>query len=388
LTISMDMRRRAAQACIAVLGLAVFMSSACSGNKDQAKAQAAAMMGGPVPVTTGEAVQKTVPVEIHAIGNGEAYSTVTVKSQVDGIIQQADFTQGQFVKKGDVLFEIDQRPFQAALDQARANLAKDTAQAKNAQAQAARYAQLFKAGIVSQDQYDTYRTNAEALNASVQADQALLETARLNLSYCTIRSPIDGRTGSLLVHPGNLIKNNDTSLVVINQVSPLYVDFSVPEQYLDQVKKSMAHGRIPVQVAIPNQAQSSFDGYLSFVNNTVDSGTGTVMLKGTFGNSGHRLWPGQFVNVSLILGKDTDVTAVPSEAVQTGQNGMYVYAVKPDMTVELRPVTVGITYQGFTVIQKGLSPGEKVIREGQLRLYPGAKIVEKTGTASGQNGQS
>ncbi len=375
----------AALLCFGALALS---QAGCSGNKGQGQAKAASMMMGPVPVTLADVSQKTVPVEIHTIGNGEAYSTVTVKSQVDGVIEQADFTEGQFVKKGDVLFRIDPRPFQAALDRARADLAKDAALAKNAQSNAARYAKLFKAGIVSQDQDDQYRTAAESANASVEADQAALETAKLNLGYCTIRSPIAGRTGSLLVHPGNLIKNNDTSLVVINQISPLYVDFSVPEQYLQRIKGEIARRRAPVMVTIPNQTSSPITGSLSFVNNTVDSGTGTVVMKGTFENKDHRLWPGQFVSVTIVLNTQTNATVVPSPAVQTGQDGQYVYAVKPDMTVEIRPVKVGVTYEGVTVIQSGLKLGEKVVTNGQLRLYPGAKIVVKSGAAPTQESQS
>jgi membrane fusion protein, multidrug efflux system len=379
--------RRAAFAS-AVLMAVMLMSAGCSSKKTEGQPSAAAMMMGPVPVEIASALQKTVPEEIHAIGNGEAYSTVTVESQVDGILDQANFTQGQYVKRGDVLFRLDPRPFQAALDQALANLAKDTAQAKNAEEEANRNALLFKEGIISQDQYDTFRTTADAAKASVQADQAAVETAKLNLGYCTIRSPIDGRTGSLLVHPGNLIKNTSTNLVVINQVSPIYIDFSVPEQYLQEIKKDVARGRVPVLATIPNQEGTPVTGFLSFVNNTVDAGTGTVMLKGTFENGARSLWPGQFVNISLVLGSDNNATVVPSPAVQTGQEGMYVYAVKPDMTVELRPVTVGVAYQGYTVIQKGIVPGEKVVTDGQLRLYPGAKIVPKPSPPAAQESQS
>lgn len=336
-----------------------------------------------VPVTVATASTKSVPVRLHAIGTVEAYSTVTIKSQVDGIIQKVHFREGQDVKAGDLLFSIDPRPFQAQLDQAQANLARDAAQAKNAQAQAARYASLYQSGIVSKDQYDTYQTNFAALQAAVRADKAAVETAKLNLSYCTIRSPIDGRTGSLLVHAGNLIKVNDTSLLVINRIEPIYVDFSVPEQDLEDIKKFMAERRLPVEAAVAHDP-NRVEGVLDFVNNSVDNSTGTIMLKGLFSNHRRRLWPGQFVDVYLQLTSQPDATVVPSQAVQTGQKGLYIYVVKSDKTVEVRPVQVGSTYQGDTVIEKGITPGDEVVTDGQLLLRPGAKVTIKPGVATAQ----
>ncbi len=367
---------------IVLVGVVVSLAflAACGAQSNQAKPTM--MAAGPVPVTVAPVGQETVPQEIHAIGTGEAYSTVTVMSQVDGIIQKVGFVEGQEVRKGDLLFSIDPAPFQAALRQAEANLARDQAQAQYAEAQLDRNQKLYRSGIISVDQYDQFQSNAKALEAAVRADQAAIENAKIQLGYCTIRSPISGRTGSLLVHPGNLIKNNSTSLVVINQVSPIYVDFYVPEQYLDPIRAALAEGRrMPVTAKISGQAVPE-TGVMSFVNNTVDSSTGTVLLKGTFPNPEHRLWPGQFVNVDLILSAQPNAVVVPSQAVQTGPRGQYVYVVKPDHTVALEPVAVGASYHGDTVITQGLDPGQTVVTDGQLRLYPGAKVLIKNGPTS------
>ena len=264
------------------------------------------------------------------------------------------------------------------LQQPEANLARDEAQARNARAQALRNKGLFDSGIISKDQYDTFRTSADAMDASVRADKAAVENARLQVGYCTIRSPINGRTGSLLVHAGNLIKSNDTSLVVINQIHPIYVTFSMPEQYLAQIKQRVARGKLEVLASSASDSgQKPDSGVLSFINNTVDSTTGTITLKGTFPNASGQLWPGQFVNVSLQLAVEGNATVVPNQAVQAGQKGQYVYIVKPDMTAEYRPVVTGISTGGETVIQKGVEAGEKVVTEGQLRIFPGAKLKIK-----------
>jgi multidrug efflux system membrane fusion protein len=329
------------------------------------------------PVTVGVTTQANVPVEVRVIGTGEAFSTVSVKSRVDGVIQRVHFVEGQNVKAGDLLFTIDSRPFQAALEQAQANLAKDQAQANNARLQAQRNSQLFQEGIISRDQYDTFRTNAAVLEAAVKADQAAVESAKINLGYCQIRSPITGRTGNLMVHEGNLVKSNDTTLVTINQITPIYVDFSVPEQYLPEIRKYGADGRLKVQVTIPSEENRPEYGVLTFINNTVDNSTGTVLLKGTFPNGSRRLWPGQFVDVTLVLSELRNAVVAPSQAVQTGQSGQYVYVVKPDNRVELQPVKTGTTYQGHTVITQGLQPGERVVTDGQLMLFPGAKVMIK-----------
>jgi membrane fusion protein, multidrug efflux system len=329
------------------------------------------------PVSVARATLKTVPMEVRVIGNGEAYSTVTVRAQIDGRLERVYFTEGQDVNAGDLLFTIDPRPYQARLQQAQANLARDEAQAKNAQSQVERYTQLYQSGIVSKDQYEQFHTNAEALAAAVRADQAAVEDAQILLGYCTIRAPIGGRTGNLMVHPGNAIKANDAGLVVINQVEPIYVDFSVPEQYLPDIKRYFGRGRLAVRALVPREQGRPADGFLSFVNNNVDTNTGTILLKGTFNNADHRLWPGQFVNVVLRLSQQANAVVVPTQAVQTGQNGNYLFAVKPDNTVEMRPVSPGGAFEGFTVIQKGIKAGETVVTDGQLRLFPGAKVEVK-----------
>jgi len=357
-----------------IVYIAACSGSGARGNPEQPKP---AMMAPAVPVMVGKVSQKTIPVEVRVIGNGEAYSTVQVKSQVDGQVERVYFQEGQDVKKGDLLFTIDRRPFEATLQQAQANLAKDAAQGKNAEAQAERNEQLFKEGIISKDQYDQFRTNADALKAAVRADQAAVENAKIQLGYCSVSSPIDGRTGTLMIHPGNVVKANDAALVVVNQISPLYVDFSAPEQYLAEIRRFMAAGRLKVQASVPNDPLHSEDGFVSFVNNTVDTNTGTILLKGTFANPERRLWPGQFVNVVLTLTSRPNAVVAPSQAVQTGQQGQYAFVVKDDHTVDLRPVVSGLTVGGETVIAKGLQPGETVVTDGQLMLYPGARVEVK-----------
>jgi multidrug efflux system membrane fusion protein len=330
-----------------------------------------------VPVTTATATLKTVPIQVRAIGNVEAQSTVSVKAQVAARVEKAYFTEGQDVKKGDLLFTLDRRPFDTALQQAEANLAKDQAQLENAKAEAERYTKLFQEGIVSKEQYDSMRTNADALAASVRADNAAVEKARIDLSYCTIQAPIDGRTGALLVHPGNLVKDNDAALVVVNQIHPIYVTFSVPEQYLADVKRYHAEGPLKVEAIVPSQEQNPAQGVLTFIDNAVDNTTGTIKLKGTFENPDNRLWPGQFVNVALTLTTQPNAVVVPSQAVQTGQVGQYVYVVRQDMTAEYRPVVAGDNVAGETVVQKGLVAGETLVTDGQLRLVPGMKVAIK-----------
>jgi multidrug efflux system membrane fusion protein len=305
----------------------------------------------PVPVTVGAASLKTVPVQVRVIGTGEAFSTVNVKSQVEGRLESVHFQEGQDVKKGDLLFSIDPRPFEAAVQQAEANLARDQALLKNAKAQAQRYDALFKAGIVSKDQYDQFNTNAASLEATVKADQAALETGKIQLGYCSIYAPIDGRTGNLMVHPGNTVKSGDATLVVINQISPIYVDFSVPEQNLPEVKKYQAQGSLPVQAIVPQEESHPEEGKVTFINNTVDNTTGTILLKGTFPNPDKRLWPGQFVNVVLTLTAMRDAVVVPFAAVQTGQQGQYVFVVKGDNSVEIRPVVPGADFGGEAVLE-------------------------------------
>jgi membrane fusion protein, multidrug efflux system len=333
-----------------------------------------------VPVTVAKATASSVPVQVEAIGNVEAYSTVSVRTQMAGEIERAYFRQGEEVTKGQLLFTLDRRPYQAALDQLEASLAHDQAQRANAQAQAERNEKLFQAGIISKDQYETFRTTAQAQEATVRADQAAIENAKVNLSYCSISSPIDGRTGSYQAYPGNIAKLNDTVLVVINQIHPIYVTFAVPEQFLAEVKKFQARGPLAVDAQIPNDPRPSAVGQLIFIDNTVDTATGTIKMRATFQNSDSRLWPGQFVNVVMRLSVQSNATVVPSQSVQTGQMGKYVFVVKPDSTADLRPVTAGQTVQGATVIEKGVAPGETVVTDGQLLLAPGSKVEIKKGT--------
>ena len=340
-----------------------------------------------VPVAVSTVVQKTVPVQIRAIGNVEAYSTVSVKSQIGGELLRIHFKEGQDVKKGALLFTIDPRPYEAALKQAEANLARDTAQLENARVDARRYAELVKKGYVAQQQYDQVQTNAAALEAIVLADKAAVENARLQLSYCYIYAPLNGRTGSLLSHQGDMIKANaDNPMVVINQIQPIYVTFSVPEQNLKEIKKYMTAGKLKVEAIISGYEDPPAQGIITFVDNTVDISTGTIKLKGTFENKEKRLWPGQFVNVVLTLTAQPDAVVVPSQAVQTGQEGLYVFIVKSDLTVESRLVVTGINLGGEVVIEKGLKPGEQVVTDGQLRLVPGAKVEIKSETKSTSSG--
>ena len=337
-----------------------------------------------VPILAAKVVQKTVSDTIRAIGRVEAFSTVDVKAQISGQIMQVHFLQGQDVKQGDLLFTIDPRPFEAALQQAQANLAKDRAQYRMAAADEHRYSVLLKQNVGSRQQYDQVEANAAALSASMQADAAAVQTAQLNLEYCQIRAPIDGRTGDLLVHAGNLVKPDaDTAMVVINQVHPVYVDFAIPEQKLPAVREFMAERKLAVQVSLPEQ-QGVESGELTFVDNSVDSKTGTINLKGEFANGNGRLWPGEYVNATLILRDHPGAILVPSQAVQTGQQGSFVFVVQPAMKVELRPIVAGETIDSETVVNSGLKAGETVVTDGQLRLIPGATVTIKSGlTGSG-----
>ncbi len=331
-----------------------------------------------VPVTVAKAVKKTVPIELSAIGTAEAYSTVSIKGQVNAVLKEVHFKQGDFVEKGDLLFTLDARPFQASLAQAQANLARDKAQADLTVVQAERYKKLYDEGISPKEQYDQMQANAAAQQGSVHADEAAVESAKLQLQYCEIYSPVDGRTGALQIYPGNLVKENDVPvLVVINQIAPLYEDFSVPEQYLGVIKKYMTAGRLQIE-ATPYGDTTPETGYLTFVDNTVDNTTGTIKLKGTFENTDHRLWPGQFSTVALRLSEQENATVVPTQAVQTGQNGDFVFVIKPDQTAESRPVKVARTLGTESVIAKGIEPGETVVTDGQLRLIPGIKVQIKT----------
>ena len=334
-----------------------------------------------VPVLVATAVQKAVPVQIRAVGNVEAYTTVSVKSQVTGVLQQAHFKEGQDVKKGQLLFAIDSRPLEAALKQAEANLARDAAQLKNLQEQVRRYAELVDKQYVSREQYDQIKTNADAAESVVDADKAAVDNAKVQLSYCYIYSPVNGRVGSLLINEGNLIRLNDgAALVVINQINPINVTFAVPEQHLADIKRHMAAGKLKVDARFQSDEGRPEQGVLAFVDNAVDRSTGTIRLKAEFTNNERRLWPGQFVNVALTLTTQGDAVVIPSEAVQVGQEGQHVFVVKEDKRVEVRPVTIGSTSEGVAIIAKGLAVGEQVVREGQFLLGPGSRVEIKDPT--------
>jgi len=410
----------------AFFGLLLLLS--CSGeNKPREKVRSA------TPVTVATAVEKDVPVQLRVIGKVEPYSQVAIRALVEGELAGVHFTEGQYVQKDQLLLSIDSRPFEARLrqaeanlhrdqavvrqaeanltrdlaqvSQAEANLAKNLAQEKNAQEQAKRYAYLAEMGYVAKEQYDQVRTNWESLAATVQADraavenaratlganraalenaraavrasEAAMETARIQLGYCSIRAPIAGRTGSLLVQQGNIIKANDVPIVVINQVSPIYVTFAVPEQNLAEIKRHMAASPLKTEALIPGDEKPPEQGVLTFIDNAVDTATGTIRLKGTFENREKRLWPGQFVNVILTLTTRPRAVLVPSPAVQAGQEGPYVFVVKPDLTVESRAVAVDQSLDQMTVVARGLRPGETVVTDGHLRLAPGGRVEVK-----------
>ena len=327
-----------------------------------------------VPVVVSKVQRSTIPVELHAIGTGKAFETVSVESQVAGIVKEVHYRQGQFVDKGDLLVSLDKEPFLAALTQAEAALARDKAQAQLSEADLERYNELFKEGIVSKAQNDQYRATSAAAQATVRADEAAIQTAKIQLSYCSIYAPISGVTGAQLVSPGATVKANDAPiLVVINQVSPIYVTFSVPQQYLGSIKNFMARSRLPVKATPPGDGPPE-SGYLTFINNAVDTTTGTIQLMALFPNADHRLWPGQFSNVVLNLGSQQDVLVIPSQAVQTGQQGDYVFVVKPDMTADVRQIKVGTSVNNQTEVLEGLSAGEAVVIDGQVRLVAGTKV--------------
>lgn len=338
-----------------------------------------------VPVSIAAVVQKSVPVTLPAIGTVVPLSSVAVKSRVDGQIFEQDFKEGQTVHKGDLLFTIDPRPFDAAVRQAEANVARDKAQLEGAKLDLTRYSELAKSGFAAQQKYEESRTAVDSLEGTMKADEAALETARLNQAYTAIRSPIDGRTGSVLIHPGNLVKANDTlSLVVINQLHPINVSFAVPEQYLPEITRRMAEQPLEVQARIADDAEPPMTGQLSFVNNAVDTATGTIMLKAMFPNDDERLVPGAFVRVKLLLKTLDNAIIVPTAAIQNGQNGSYVYVVGSDQAVEERNVS-GLTEIGDeTAVATGLKDGEKVVTDGQLRLRPGIKVTAKPSKQSSE----
>jgi len=359
--------------------LAAFWCAACAPDDTAPGAPAGETRGQPaVPVAIAKVVQKPMPIEIRVIGSAEAYSTVTIRAQTTGQLVKVNFREGDEVTRGQVLFEMDRRPLEAALQQAQANLERDMAQAANAAVQSKRLQDLVERGIAPREQADTSRTAVAALNATVNADRAAVENAQVQLQYATITAPISGRTGALMVHEGNLVRANDTiPLVTINQVSPVSVSFAIPESRLTELNRYRAQGSLRVLATPPNDEVPSV-GQIAFVDNSVDQNTGTIRIKGTFPNTDRRLWPGQFVNVVVTLTTDPEAVVVPSVAVQDGQQGPYVFTVKDDQTVEMRPVKVARTRGVETVVAGGLQAGETVVTDGHLRLVPGTRISFKT----------
>src|SRR5579859_6619953 len=370
---TMKTRTHILQTSLAAL---LLLAAGCS-NKDAvqaAKPQSAA------PVRIATVASRTMPVELQAIGNVEAISTVTIKAQISGQLVGVHFKEGDFVKKGQLLFTIERPPFEAALRQAEGTLAKDEAQSLNAKLDAERYQGLGKQGVVSKQQVDAAGAAANAMAATVAADKAAVETAKINLQYTSIYSPINGRTGTVGVKEGNLVKANDVPiLVTINQIEPIYVSFAIPEQQLAELKQYSNTKSLKVDAA-PQGGTQHFQGRLTFIDNSVDLTTGTIKLKATFDNAAHVLWPGQFADVKLTLKSQPNAVVVPTAALQTSQNGTYVYVVNQDLTAQPQPVKVGWNVGEDTVIASGLQPGQRVVTDGQLRLTPGAKVDIKSGS--------
>jgi multidrug efflux system membrane fusion protein len=319
-----------------------------------------------------------MPIEIRVIGSVEAYSVVSVHAQVTGQLTAVNFKEGDDIAKDQVLFTLDRRPLEATLMQAQANLQRDIAQAANAKVVAQRYADLAGRGIATTEQLETSRASAAALEATVEADRAAVESAKVQLQYATIASPIAGRTGALMVHEGNLVRAADQApLVVINQVAPIYVSFAIPESRLSELKRFLALGTLQVEAKPPNDENPSSHGHITFVDNNVDQTTGTIRIKATFTNEDRRLWPGQFVNVIVALTKDPTAVVVPTAAVQVGQQGQYAYVVKADKAVEYRTVVVERTAGLETIIKSGLKPAETVVTDGHLRIVQGSHVTIK-----------
>src|SRR5437773_5059674 len=334
----------------------------------------------PVTVTTAPIVVKNVPFRLYAIGNVEPVTSVSVRARVDGEIVAVRFKEGDPVRTGAVLFELDSRPLRAVLDQAQANLAKDRAQLERANAQQARYQDLLRQKFISPDAYEQVRATAQSAAASVRADEAAVETVQLQLGFCTIRAPLDGIAGRIQIQQGNLVRANDTNpLVTVNQIMPINVSFAVPEQNIDDIRRHQAAGDLIVQAQPPGAASKPVRGRLSFIDNTADVSTGTIKLKAEFPNTATELWPGQFVTVALTLYEKKEAVVAPSAAIQNGPNGQYAFVVRNDMTVELRNIKVARADGGDTVVASGLKPGERVVTVGQLRLGPGARVAEDRG---------
>jgi membrane fusion protein, multidrug efflux system len=343
-----------------------------------------------VTVTVAAARLRSVAVELSAIGTVTPIQSVAVRSQVGGLLMTVGFEEGQDVRSGQVLFRIDPRPYQAALDQALAGMARDRVQLANAQQQVTRYEELARTQMATREQYDQFRTNADVLAAAVVADSAAVQAARLNLEYCTLRARISGRTGGLLVREGNLVRAGDASpLVVINQLHPIAVSFAVPQQYLDDIQRFSRDRRLEAVIRPQDDTTRPMTGSLTFINNQVDSTTGTITLKATFANADDRLWPGEYVAVKLVLDVQADVLTVPAQAVMTGQAGSFVYVLNADRSARVQAVAVGRAVDDEVVIDSGLVAQQVVVTDGQMRLVPGAKVdIKGEGGAPGAGAAS
>jgi membrane fusion protein, multidrug efflux system len=347
--------------------------AACGCSKEQA---APAPRASSIPVIVSKVTQKAMPIQLTAIGNVGAY-TVSVEAQVSGELLDVHFKEGDFVRQGQLLFSIDPRPYEAALARTQAMLVRDKALAANNRAQSQRIASLLADGVVSPADADTSKSAADAADATVAADEAALKTAQLNLEYCTIYSPMDGRTGAVLVKPGNLVKASDAPIVVIKRLSPIPVEFTVPQEYLPEIKKRLAVKPLRVEATVPNSSDRPEVGQLVFVDNVVDMATGTIRLRSLFDNSSSALWPGLYVNTLITLAEQENATVIPAQAVTAGQQGSFVWLVQEDGTVTPRQVTSTRSLEGLAVIDKGLKPGETVVTDGQVRLAPGTKVQIK-----------
>jgi len=382
----MQLRRRdrhaeATRLSIPCAVAAAVLAAGCSHTSAPVQAARASADDNAVLVTVAAVVKKPMPLEIRVIGTAEAESTVAVHAQITGGITSVSFTEGDDVTEGQVLFTLDRRPLEATLQQVEANLARDLAQATNARTQAGRYQALATRGLVSGQEMQASATAAAALEASVEADRAAVENARVQLEYATIKAPISGRTGALIVHPGNLVRANDaTPLVVINRIAPMNVSFGIPEGQLPAFKRYLAERTLRVEASAPSETAPSM-GHITFIDNSVDATTGTIKIKGSFPNEDRRLWPGQFVNVVVTLKTDPAAVVVPTAAIQAGQQGDFAFVVKSDQTVDLRTVIVDRTAGTESVVKDGLKPGETVITDGQLRLIAGSRVKVKSDAA-------
>jgi multidrug efflux system membrane fusion protein len=362
------------------LSCAILLSTLAAPGCNDSKSEDKKSGPPPAPVTVTTVARATVPVSLVAIGNVEPIQTVAIKSRIDGEVAAVHVKDGQDVAKGELLFKLDDRYLQAQLKQLEAAEARDRALLANAISLEKRYKDLLSKGFVSEEAYTQARTSREAAEATVAADHAAVETARVQLSYTRLHSPIAGRAGKVMLPVGNNVKANDTApLVVINQLAPIDVSFSVPDRYLDEIRAFSAKRSLRVRAAAQGAEGLEAVGQLTFIDNAVDAQTGTIRLGATFANADGRLWPGQFVTVRVTLAEQTDVVVIPSQAVQNGPKGQYVYVVKPDSTAELRDVVVERTEGEQAVVAKGLEAGETVVTTGQLRVVPGGKVAPRAG---------